>query len=249
VTRFSHEIVPTPAARAVVAAAGGLPRVLRVTTRFYSHFHRDAYLRQFLGGLQVPLETHASRLALYITETLTGDTTLWTRDMQTRPPHVIRLAGGQTSVVRSRAGAHYCAWHSVERPPQLVGRRFKLDDCRVWMRLFFLAAREEGVVFVAPPTSEQQPESTPAESESAFGSLLLKFIAHFIAVYEVTARAFTRHEAMWSADPRNVAAYVGAADYFMADVVGVPLAVAAAQVAPRDLVRDSDLYPPSALVD
>jgi hypothetical protein len=245
--RYQFEIVPTAASRLVVDAVGGFERIERVTLRFYRKFERDQYLRQFLGRLQVPLECHAARLAKYIVEQLTGEP-IWTQDTRTRARTPVVLAGGERVVVTSRAGAHHCAWNSVDRPAHLAGRRFKLDDCRTWMRLLFWAAREEGfapvpghrrLAHACAVPSIARGEATSVE-DVAF-MLLQNFVAHFIAIYEETARPFTRHEALWSADPANLERY--AADgHVMTDVLRVPYETAIAQVHAADLVRDAHLH-------
>lgn len=131
---------------------GGTDGLVKITTLFYGKFHEDAHLRLFLGGLQQPLDVHARRLALYISEMMGAEGRPWTRDTETRPRQPIRIQGGvgdaeggRCHYADSRADAHFIAWHSIAREPSKVGRRFKLDDCRVWMRLFFWSAREANV--------------------------------------------------------------------------------------------------------
>ena len=41
--------------------------------------------------------------------------------------------------------SHHKAWYSDKRPREERGRRFKLPDCRIWMRLMFWSARECGL--------------------------------------------------------------------------------------------------------
>ena len=41
--------------------------------------------------------------------------------------------------------AHFAAWNSPKREPNKRGHPFKLDDCRVWMRLMFWSARDTGL--------------------------------------------------------------------------------------------------------
>jgi hypothetical protein len=59
------------------------------------------------------------------------------------------------------------------------------------MRLHFWALREEGLVADCP----------------AFADYYVRFIAHFVSVYERTAPPFAREALRWSADAGNVAAY------------------------------------------
>jgi hypothetical protein len=192
---------------------GGFDGMLRVTTAFYAKFHADAHIRQFLGDLQTPLTTHARRLAMYISEMMGATEMPWSNDLESRPLEAICIQGGQGDAergkchyARSRQDAHYIAWHSMARAPEKVGRRFKLDDCRVWMRLFFWSLRDCAV----PPVAFRY---------------LVKWVGHFIAVYEVSARQFAVHEANWSADPLNVRKYEENGR-LMTDVVDVSLATA-----------------------
>jgi hypothetical protein len=217
---------------AVLRAAGGQDGVVRVLTAFYSKFHEDRHLKQFLGGLQQPLEVHARRLGLYITEQMGKPDAPWSKDLEERERKVIRLAGGRSAVVTDRFSAHHCAWHSVDRAPERVGRRFKLDDCRVWMRLMFWALRDCG-----------------HGEDSPFFRYMLKFVAHFIAIYEQTARQFTLLEARWSHDPRNLEIYERNGR-FMGDVVDVPLSVAIAAIPAQERRTIDDwLYDNAKIVD
>ena len=229
VTRGGGDIAFTPVTTALLRAVGGYERLLAVTTSFYAKFEADRYLAQFLGGLQVPLECHAARFALYVAEQMGGGAA-WTRDTETRPRVPVVLAGGRTAIVASRASAHFCAWNSKERRPDMVGRRFKLDDCRVWMRLMFWAARENGFAADAADAADR-----------AFFDFFVRFIAHFIAIYEGTARVFAVHEAKWSGDAAALARYA-AAGRVMPDVINVPYSRAIAQIPPEDVVHDADLY-------
>ena len=86
---------------------------------------------------------------------------------------------------------------------QVWGEHFKLDDCRVWMRLHFWAAREVGLF----------------DDHPAFMDYYVRFIGHFVSVYERLAPPFARESARWSADPANVEAYLVTKQ--MPDVVGV----------------------------
>jgi len=195
----------TPYTVQLLSDIGGTPEMIRIIRVFYTKFHNDAHLRQFLGGLQQPLETHALRLGSYIAEMMGAADRPWHRDLAIRERTPIRLAGGRTAIVADRMSAHHCAWNSVDRPKEKIGRRFKLDDCRVWMRLFFWAVRESGYTDTHP-----------------LFLYLRKFIAHFIAIYEMTARAFTVAEAAWSRDQARTDAYLAAGN-LMHDVVDVPL--------------------------
>jgi hypothetical protein len=215
--------------------SGGVAGLERIAYRFYELSYGDAHLFRFLGGLQQPLRVHARRFAIYIGEVMGATTAPWTDDLRVRSRKRIVLAHGMSAVVTSRLGAHSCAWHSVDREPERVGRRFKLDDCRVWMRLLFWAARDCGYDEAAP-----------------LFRYLVKFVGHFIAVYETSARQFARLESRWSACPGRTAAYLAQAvdtdgvegrrrRAVMGDVVGVPLREAMAEL-PADERRAGDAW-------
>jgi len=101
-----------------------------------------------------------------------------------------------------RQPTHADAWMSPRRIPSRRGRRFKLDDCRIWMRLMFWAGREVGLM-----------------SHPTFASWYVQFIAHFIRVYEVAAPPYAALDAAWSADPRNIETYMQNGRV-MKDVIG-----------------------------
>lgn len=195
---------------------GGVDTITIVTNQFYEYFWRDEHLKQFLGKLHYPLTTHGRRLAMYIAEMMGDRNRPWTRDTRastTTCPYRsmdVPIATGHTVKVQARADAHWVAWHSVTRDPANVGRRFKLDDCRVWMRLLFWAAHSTGVAARFP----------------RFLNYLVLFVGHFIPIYERTARVFARNEARWCLSDSNLARYAEDG-YIMRDVVNVPLAEAA----------------------
>lgn len=202
------ELQPTPATRHLLERVGGVPALEVMTLLFYQKFFADGHLRQFLGDMHTPLETHARRIAMYMAEMMGDSAMPWTKDTQTRPCAKVRLARGQSIEVNSRFSAHAAAWHSVARKPQDVGRRFKLDDCRVWMRLMFWACRESGLA-----------------KDETFFTFFQKWVGHFIPIYEATAQVFVRAEARWSADRKNLLAYE-ANQRTMPDVIGVPYSIA-----------------------
>jgi hypothetical protein len=53
-------------------------------------------------------------------------------------------------LVHDRSSAHFAAWHSPKRELDKLGDHFKLDDCRVWLRIHFWACRKAGLF---PPTA------------------------------------------------------------------------------------------------
>lgn len=163
--------------------------------------------------LVIPLSVHARRFAMYIAEAMGADAAPWTRDLEARADSYVVLANGQMMDARSRQDAHFRAWYSARRSPGKVGSRFKLDDCRIWMRLFFWACRKSGLAARAPHVF----------------AYLVKWVGHFVAVYEYSARPFTRCEARWSADEANLVAYERTG-YRMLDVIGVPPGIALRQL-------------------
>ena len=63
-----------------------------------------------------------------------------------------------------------------ERKPDRVGTHFELHDARTWMRLMLWSGMESGI-FEASPT---------------FEDWYVRFIAHFVKVYERLAPPFAR---------------------------------------------------------
>lgn len=123
--------------------------------------------------------------------------TVWTDERRIRNAHPepVTLAGGHQHIVSDRSSAHAAAWYSTKRSEHKVGDHFQLYDARVWMRLMFWSARETGV-FAASPT---------------FEDWYVRFIAHFMRVYEGEAPQFARESARWSLSEENIATYRGSA--------------------------------------
>lgn len=84
----------------------------------------------------------------------------------------------------------------------VIGQHFKLDDCRVWMRLHFWAARECGL-------AEHEP----------FWQWYADFLGHFIRIYERSAPQYVSDSQRWSADEANIQKYLDDGCH-MLDVVG-----------------------------
>lgn len=104
------------------------------------------------------------------TKKLTAST-VWDEDRASRSNKPIRVAGGHKVVVHDRSSAHVAAWHSTKRDANEVGRHFKLDECRVWMRLHFWALRE-----------------VVGEASPSFVDYYIRYIGHFVSVYEGTGK-------------------------------------------------------------
>ena len=167
----------------VLHSIGGSARLRSMATRFYARAFKDGVLDRFIEDHGDP---HGERLGNWVAEKMGGEGAIWSNS---------RPAG-------ARGTAHRRAWYSHKRDRSRRGRRFKVDDCRVWMRLMFWAARDEGL-------HEHQP----------FWDWFVPFIADWIRVYEHSAGRHARADAEWSADAGSVAAYEGAGRV-MEDVVG-----------------------------
>jgi truncated hemoglobin YjbI len=176
---------PSAGTASLLADIGGGDRIREFVTRFYARAFLDTHIKDFFF-LDDGATAHAKRLADWIIQKMGGEGEPWTDS-------------GRWGM---RQPSHHAAWHSHKRDPALVGQRFKLDDCRIWMRLHFCAARECGL-------HEHEP----------FWEWYVQFIEHFIAVYERSAPRYAAEDAEWSADPRNLAAYE-ASGHLMRDVIG-----------------------------
>lgn len=170
---------------ALLADIGGGDRIREFVTRFYARAFVDSHIKDFFF-LDDGATAHAKRLADWIIQKMGGEGEPWTES-------------GRWGM---RQPSHHAAWYSQKRDPSLQGQRFKLDDCRIWMRLHFWAARECGL-----------------HEHEAFWEWYVQFIQHFIAVYERSAPRYTAADAEWSADPRNTAAYEAKGNV-MSNVIG-----------------------------
>lgn len=68
---------------------------------------------------------------------------------------------------------------------------FNIFHPQTWMRLHFWAMRESGLCDASP----------------SFHEYYVKFIGHFVSVYERKAPPFTREADRWSANPDNIKKY------------------------------------------
>ena len=159
-----------------------------MTTRFYDKAFKDVHLDKFIRSHRDP---HGARLGKWIIQKFDPNSSIWDEDLHERPAETVRLAGGRKHEIVDRTSAHVAAWNCIKRPAADVGRRFKLDDCIIWMRLMFWAAREEGLL-----------------DKPVFASFFETFLAHFIAVYERSAPPHTHAALLWSKDQRNLDQYL-----------------------------------------
>ena len=191
----------------------------RMTTKFYENVFQDATLDNFIHSHNDP---HASRSTKLIHQKLSGST-VWDDDRyhhRDKTPKVV--AGGRHRVVvHDRSSAHVAAWYSSKRPAQEVGRHFQLDECRVWMRLHFWALRHSGIMDQSP----------------SFADYYIRFIAHFVRVYESTAPFFARESFRWSSNPKNIQTYIHTNGRRMNDILGLTLGGAIHQI-PESKAQD-----------
>eukprot|EP00494_Astrolonche_serrata_P023338 UN23596 len=130
---------------------------------------------------------HGKRLADWIIEKMGGEGTPWS----------------DSGRYGQRQSTHFKAWNSPARDPKVRGEHFKLDDCRVWMRLHFWAFREVGLA-----------------KHDHFWKWYVSFIGHFIRVYETRAVRFAQESAAWSKNKANIKKYRDQ-KHQMLDVIGV----------------------------
>lgn len=195
---------------ALAQNAGGLEKFREMTNAFYRKAFADPQLDPFIRSHEDP---HGERFASWIAEKM-GLGQPWTQERRTRKTCPFHSHGHSIDSAHDRSSAHFAAWHSPKRPREKFGTHFKLDDCRVWMRLHFWAAREVGLF------------------DTAFGEYYVKFIAHFVSVYERTAPMFARDSARWSLDAANIQKYKDDG-LRMSGIVGLRLEEALQQI-PED---------------
>merc|ERR1712224_732773 len=188
----------------------------KVTDLFYEKAFQDETLDKFIQSHSDP---HGARFAKWIHQKLSGST-VWDEDRaeRRRKNEGVTLANGETGfVVHDRTSAHVAAWNSPKRPHRESGRHFKLDECRVWMRIHFWALRESGMM----------------EKSPAFVDYYIRFIGHFVRVYEAKAPAFVRDSFRWSASQKNIDRYIEDGRR-MKDVIGLNYGTALSQIPPSE---------------
>lgn len=173
--------------RIALESAGGVEGMIKLASIFYEKAFDNPHLDKFIRSHRDP---HGERLGKWIAQKLDPELDVWTQDLETREQKEIVLAGGKRHVVSDRTSAHVAAWNSVKRPAEEVGRRFKVDDCRIWMRLMFWSARELKLM-----------------DKKEFTREFIPLISHFIAVYERQAPFYVQDSIDWSASAKNIGAY------------------------------------------
>ena len=110
---------------------GGLDALRRFTSLFYEKAFADPVLDKFIRSHDDP---HGERFATWIAEKF-GLGQPWTEERKVRPrcPFAIGHGYSDTIEVHDRSSAHFAAWHSPKRDPEvcilqalseLVARRF-----------------------------------------------------------------------------------------------------------------------------
>ena len=179
---------PNAATLSMLDEIGGIDGLKSFTTRFYDKAFQDPTLDPIIRDRTDP---HGERFANWIAEKFGHRDEPWTTERSTRATCPFASHGYSFTTPHDRSSAHYAAWHSPKRDGGRFGEHFKLDDCRVWMRLHFWALRDAALDVRSP----------------SFFNYYVKFIGHFVSVYERTATCFARSAARWSADPANIEAY------------------------------------------
>eukprot|EP00457_Paulinella_chromatophora_P008324 gb/GEZN01008355.1/.p1 GENE.gb/GEZN01008355.1/~~gb/GEZN01008355.1/.p1 ORF type:complete len:390 (+),score=45.31 gb/GEZN01008355.1/:118-1287(+) len=177
--------IQSTAQAALLRDIGGGDTIRVLCTRFYEHAFRDKVLDSFMWAKD-GAEAHGKRLADWIVQKMGGEGEPWT----------------ESGRAGERQPSHAKAWNSRKRPAHLRGRRFKLDDCRMWLRIMFWSCRELGL------------DTHP------FFDWYVDFLGHFVGVYERAAPAYARESAQWSGDPRNIQKYLNQGR-IMLDILGV----------------------------
>jgi len=139
----------------------------------------------------------------------------------------------QSIVVHDRSSAHFAGWHSPKRHPSDIGKHFKLDDTRIWLRLHMWAGRSVGLFEtndweewskIDPVKVDSNTikfiHALNVETKRRFQDWYTKFIAHFSRVYERSAPPFVPLELDWSAKVSNLKQYINNSRQ-MSDIAGI----------------------------
>jgi len=197
----------------ILQEAGGPEAVRQFTEGFYQKAFQDPVLDSFIRSHEDP---HGERFANWIVEKF-GQGDPWTQERRTRKTETFVSNGHRLQSPHDRSSAHLAAWHSPKREAHKWGQHFKLEECRVWMRLHFWAMREAGIYDKSP----------------AFAHYYIKFLGHFVSVYERTAPMFAREAARWSEDAVRLEQYI-AGGRTMPDVMGLSLHQAMQTLPPEE---------------
>ena len=194
---------PSADTRLFLTEAGGSEAIRAFTNIFYRRAFADPHVDKFIRDHKDP---HGERFASWILEKF-GDGMPWSTERSTRKVCPYQAHGHTFDTPHDRSSAHFAAWHSPKREAQKFGQHFKLDDCRMWMRLHFWAFREAGI----------------AQKSPSFFEYYVKFIGHFVSVYERSATTFARESARWSASSENTKFYMDNGNRMADNIIGVGL--------------------------
>lgn len=198
------EIIPlienSPQTIELLRSIGGSETIYKMIKLFYEKMFNDIYLDQFVLNHNDP---HFRRLGSWIIEKMGGEGAVWSEETRTRCPVTLHLPVIGNHVVTDRTSAHEAAWHCPKRNSNVIGNRFKLHDCRVWMRLMFWAGRESG-----------------AFNNPSFENWYIRFIGDYISIYERSAPPFARDSARWSLSSENIERYIAAGRIMDISVMG-----------------------------
>jgi hypothetical protein len=200
----SGSLKATEASAQLVYDIGGLKQLEKFTSGFYDKAFQDPVIDKFIREHG---DHHGQRFASWIAEKM-GAGTPWSSERRSRKICPFDAHGHSFDSAFDRSSAHFAAWHSPKRSPDVWGNHFNLSDCRIWMRLHFWALRETGAM----------------ENSPLFVDYYCRLIGHFVSVYERQAPPFARQSMRWSADPANIKNYLDNG-CTMPDV-HVPLAIA-----------------------
>ena len=118
---------------------------------------------------------------------LLSGSTIWDEDWRKWDTTPMEVAGGLLAIAHDQSSAHAAAWYSPKRQKRDIGRHFYLEECRVWMNLIYWALQESGLV----------------ESNPSFADYYIRFIDHFVRVYEGTAPMFAKESFRWYTEPSS----------------------------------------------
>lgn len=205
----NETLVHSSGSKSLIEKEVGLDDLQRMTDLFYEKAFCDSTLDPFIHSHSDP---HGLRFAKWIHQQLTGSS-VWDEDCRIRDKTPFQIYSNKEHVVFDLASAHIAARGSLKRPKDQYDRAFQLDECRVWMRLHFWAMRESGVM----------------KQSLGFADYYVRFIGHYIGIYETQSPMFTRESLRWSEDPKNIEQYL-ANGRRMTDVLGLSVEEAKQQL-------------------
>ena len=165
----------------------GVSALVKLCDRFYQHCFDTPTIDQFIRDHNDP---HGERLGKWLYEMMDSSSTIWSDDLRSRSKCPVETTAGDV-VVNSRQAAHFAAWNCVKRAAKDKGKRFSLHDSVIWMRLFFLSAKEEGLL-----------------TNAQFLSFTERFLDRFIGFYNYTASDHVQSSLEWALNDQKVAAYL-----------------------------------------